>query len=68
MIAPYRDFHYFLSVEMEEDNRKNYHYAVRNKTNERDMALLNADPYTSITQEDFNRLVDEMYETSAWRL
>ena len=64
----HRDFHYYLSIEEEEDNRKNYHYAIRLTSAMRDQVLLQQDPYGDMAQQDFERLVDDLYATTPFHL
>lgn len=54
----YKGFHYYMSIEEEEDNRKYYHYAVRNLNNQRDMVLLGGDSYERMTWDQFMEEVD----------
>jgi hypothetical protein len=52
------NFYYYLSIEKEEDNIKNYHYAINKET--RKMVLLDYNPYDIMTRSAFRECVEKI--------
>lgn len=63
----YGEWRYWPDIDDDIDNKKILHYAVRNRPNEKDMVLLQADPYTWLTESEFQKQVDLQCTSSPFK-